>query len=658
MEALAVAGLLGLGYAITKLSTPTATAESDAAPISVKKKEGFQAKLASGPGRGAQQSLDMMYAPGYPSEVNPGPQGTAFSYGRLNPTAPSKDSMQDYGSAPQPQPIDTATAQVKMNVAGVEANAVYADGDFVTSPLTGKKVSSKEFTHNNMTPFFGGQVRQNVGAQANTGILDSYTGAGATTIAKREVETMFDTANKPYGNPFGLEPSADYIKEHIDVPRSRAGEKPFEPVRVAPGVEEKFGSTGKGGFQQFEVNETMMKNIRRTDDLRTADKPKLSYNKPVVPGAHFVGSASDSAGEVRKYKPDTFFIDESGERYIGAFASDAQKETARPVQVLKHQSRPETSVEYIPAGASTEFGESYVTGSYRTPMAQQYGGAGYRNADASSYYTGDVDAPAADYGRSGIEIRPNERAATGERVMGLNLVPADTGNVTVHYDDPSRPTRREETSGNIRQTGTPVGYAGGAPAVTVWDPNDVARTTVKETTINWGFYGVASPADGPTRLKVYDPDDIARPTQKAQLSAKSEHFGPSVSVNKDFTSHDAAYNMRTNPNKEQVAKGRKPIAGNGNVAVFTGEKNGVTYKKLDADSINDRSNAVNRVNSIPSGVGDLGQVKYRVPLNLDISMERNTRDVVAAVERNPLQQSLMQNAIHDENLLQEMLKGM
>jgi hypothetical protein len=157
---------------------------------------------------------------------------------------------------------------------------------------------------------------------------------------------------------------------------------------------------------------------------------------------------------------------------------------------------------------------------------------------------------------------------------------------------------------------------------------------------------------------VYDPDDIARPTQKAQLSAKSEHFGPSVSVNKDFTSHDAAYNMRTNPNKEQVAKGRKPIAGNGNVAVFTGEKNGVTYKKLDADSINDRSNAVNRVNSIPSGVGDLGQVKYRVPLNLDISMERNTRDVVAAVERNPLQQSLMQNAIHDENLLQEMLKGM
>ena len=167
-----------------------------------------------------------------------------------------------------------------------------------------------------------------------------------------------------------------------------------------------------------------------------------------------------------------------------------------------------------------------------------------------------------------------------------------------------------------------------------------------------------APADGPTRLKVYDPDDIARPTQKSQLSAKSEHFGPSISVNKDFTSHDAAYNMRTNTSKEQVAKGRRPIAGNGNVAVFTGEKNGVTYKKLDSDSINDRANSVNRVNSIPSGVADIGQIKYRVPLEMDVSRQRNTRDVIAAVENNPLQQSLYKNAMHDEDLLQEMLKDM
>jgi len=664
MEVVALAGLLGLGYAVTRLSKPSV----EDAPISNKSVGSLREAFTDAPvltkmtkggsAKGAHQELDMMYAtPGgriYPSEISPGPRGTAFDYSK---TA-SKDSMQDYGSSPIPQTIDTATSQVIMNAGGVEKDSVYVDGEYVVSPLSGKKIASNEFTHNNMSPFFGGKVRQNVGPNTNTGILDSYTGAGATIIAKKEVETMFNTGQTPYGNPFGSEDNTDFVQSRINNPRNRAGEKPFEPVRVAPAVNEGFGSTGKGGFQQYEVNESMMKNIRRTDDLRTADKPKLTYDRPVVPGANFVKKSADDAGEVRKYKPDAFFIDESGERYVGAFAQDIQKEAVRPVQVMKHTARPETSVEYIGAGAAQGFGDSYVTGSYRTPMAQQYGGAGYRNADATNFYTTNPDAPEADYGRSSIEIRPNERAATGERTMGLNLVPADTGNVTVHYADPSRPTRREETSGNIRQTGTPVGYAGGAPAVTVWDPNDVARTTVKETTVHWGFYGAAAPADGPTRLKVYDPEDIARPTQKAQISAKSEHFGPSISVNKDFTSHDAAYNMRLNPNKQEIAKGRKPIAGNGNVAVFTGEKMGVTYKKLDADSINDRANAVNRVSGIPTGVAELGQMKYRVPLALDISAQRNTREVVAAVENNPLQQSLMKNAQHDEDLLQEMLKGM
>ena len=662
-EYVALAGLLGLGFAVTKLSTPTS---SDDTPISYKKnssplREAFNTGTPltnmpkGGSAKGAHQELNLMYAtPGghiYPSEVNPGPQGSAFGY------ASKPDTAQDYGSAAAPEPIDTATAQVMLNPGGREANSVYVDGKYVVSPLSGKKITTDEFTHNNMTPFYGGQVRQNVGPNTNTGILDSFTGSGTTNIAKKEIEPMFNTAT-PYGNPFGLENSSEFVQSRIETPRNRSGEKPFEPVRVAPAVKEGFGSTGKGGFQQYEVNETMMRSIKRTDDLRTADNPKLTYDKPVIPGVSFISNGAKDTGEVRKYRPDGFFIDESGERFVGAFAQDIQKETVRSVQVMKHQARPETSVEYVGPGASQAFGDSYVVGSYRAPMAQQYGGAGYRNADATGYYTSDPDAPEADYGRSSIEIRPNERAATGERTMGLNLVPADTGNVTVHYSDPSRPTRREETSGNIRQTGTPVGYAGGAPAITVWDPNDVARTTVKETTVHWNYYGNAAPADGPTRLKTYDPDDIARPTQKAQLSAKSEHFGPSISVNKDFTSHDAAYNMRTNPNREQVAKGRKPIAGNGKVAVFTGEKNGVTYKRLDADSVNDRANAVNRVNSIPSGVGDLGQIKYRVPLQMDVSAQRNTRDIIAAVEGNPLQQSIYKNAMHDEDLLQEMLKGM
>jgi hypothetical protein len=150
-----------------------------------------------------------------------------------------------------------------MNAGGVEDNPVYVDGKFVVSPLSGNKIATNDFTHNNMVPFFGGQVRQNVDAAANTSRLDSFTGAGTTTIAKKEVETMFNTPQTPYGNPFGMEDNTDFVQSRINTPRNRAGEKPFEPVRVAPAVGEGFGSTGKGGFQQLETNQYMMKNIKR-----------------------------------------------------------------------------------------------------------------------------------------------------------------------------------------------------------------------------------------------------------------------------------------------------------------------------------------------------------------------------------------------------------
>lgn len=659
MEAAALFAVMGLGYVITRLSgNPKEGFQDGGAPLSaVPPGTALQGGSQTGPLQNLDQQFDTLTNQGVlPSEPKKNKQGTLLT----SPPIPPVLSAQVLGGPqPAPEPIVSATPDVALNPAGLEAPPTYVEGDFITSELTGNRMSSSDFKHNNMTPFFGGRVKQNVDSQANTSRLDAYTGSGLNQIKKREVETMFDTARAPYGNPYGLEASTDFVQSRINDPRSRAGERPFEPVRVGPAVNEGFGNTGKGGFQQFETNAYMMSAMRKTDDLRTADNPKLTYNQPVVPGQHFIGGSAQDPGEVRKYRPDKFYIDETGERFF-VTTGDVIKEAVRPIQTMKYTSRTDTSTEIIGPAAAQDAGQSYVMGSYRTPSAQQYGGAGYRNADMTSYWTNNPDAPEADYGRAGYEVRPNERSLTGERVMGLNLKPAEAGANTVHYDDPSRPTRRAETIGNIRQTGTPVGYAGGAPAITVWDPNDVARTTVKEGTIKWDYMGIAAAADAPSKLKVYDPDDIARPTQKEQISAKSDYFGAPNSVNKDFTSHDSAYNMRLNPNKTQIAQGRDPMHGNGgSLAVFDGQIHQTT-KRIDADSVNDRTNAVNRVVGLPTGVGDLGQVRYRVPLELDVSETRNQRDVLAGVYNNPLMltQDLSRNANHDEEVYQKMLAAM
>lgn len=607
------------------------------APSPAQLNKQYADKLTKSSVRGSNPELDLKYndlmgRTPFPSQPVPSPGG------RLSIQHPSVLSSSAFAFA-TPAPIATATPDVMMNAGGIEENPNYIDGDKITSLLTGQTMNTSDFVHNNMQPFFGSRVRQNVGSDANTGRLDRYTGSGSTDIRKKEVEQMFDNTTQPFGNVYGLEDSSEFIQGRINDPRNRAGERPFEPVKVAPGVGEGFSSTGKGGFQQFEVNELMMKNIRKTEDLRVLTNPKESYNTPVVPGQQFIGKAMDSPGEVRKYRPDTFYVDETGERFGPGGQGAYQKETVRPIQVMPHTAREDTSVEYKGPGGSQEFGMNYVVGSYKTPAHQQYAGAGYRNADGTTYMK---QGAQDDYGKEGFEIRPNERYFTGDRSQGLNLSPAEAGAVTTHYEDESRPTRRGETIGNIHQAGVATGYANSAPAITVWDPSDVARTTVKEGTIRTDYFGGAAPADIPTRLKVYDPADIARVTQKAQISAKSAYTGGPKAAHERHTSHISAYNMRTNPNKQMVTK--RPALGGGNIQIFKGDEPNVSSRKLDTDIINDRALAIGRSIDFGPGAADIGRVKYRAPPRLDVSMERNQREIISQTQNNPLMQSLHVNA--------------
>lgn len=674
MEVATLSGLLGLGYLISKSSQKNGKAPMKSDPISshmipptdVTRPlwEGYANPSDTSHSRttkGFAPELDQMYQTSngrtLPSEPSQGPYGSAFGYASIKPPYSSAPSA---SSGPPMTPSDANIPMVEFRSDRKESLANYIDSDYVISPLSGQRMPSNEFKHNNMQPFFGGRIKQNMAPQANTSVLDMYSGNGSTQISKREVENMFETSRAPYGNPFGMEDNTDFFQSRISsqAPIVRNGERPFEPTKVGAGLGERFGFAGKGGFQQLEVNEIMRP--KDTNDLRVVSNPKETYDMPVVPGGHFIGSSAETKdiGDVRKYKPDTFYIDNTGERYF-VTTGDLIKDTVRSTQVLPHTVRPETSVEYEGIASSQDFGESYITGSYRMPQNQQYGGAGYRNADMTGYYTKDTAADKADYGKSAIEIRPNERNETSERVMALNTVPADSGLVTTHYTDGARPTRRSEIVGNIRMTATPFQHVDRAPAITVWDPKDVARTTVKESTIYLDRMGIMG-GDGvalPNRLKVYDPDDIAKPTQKAQLSSGLAWTGPGGNgAWSDAMDPTYAYNMRTNPNKEVIARGRKPIAGSGTSATFHGDPGRQLSKKLDADIMNDRALAVNRSLDLTPGVGDLGRVEYRVPLKLDVTRERNTYSFVEAVDTNPLMQSLKKNADRDEAAIRDYRK--
>ena len=96
----------------------------------------------------------------------------------------------------------------------------------------------------------------------------------------------------------------------------------------------------------------------------------------------------------------------------------------------------------------------------------------------------------------------------------------------------------------------------------------------------------------------------------------------------------------------------RTLAG-GNIQVFKGDEPNVTSKKLDIDVINDRAPAINRGLDLGPGVADLGRVKYRAPLKLDVANERNQREMISQTESNPLMISLQKSAEHDAKLAEQ-----
>jgi hypothetical protein len=148
----------------------------------------------------------------------------------------------------------------------------------------------------------------------------------------------------------------------------------------------------------------------------------------------------------------------------------------------------------------------------RTPLAKQMGSWGIRNADLTANFNKNTDAAQNDYGKAGVEILPNERYYTGERVHATNVKP-DAGEVELPLQDVARPTRQEETIANPRSSGNFGALGNGvAEKPTLYDPNDPLRVTIKETTIDNDWLGMAAPTEAQPKMTVYDPNDVARTT--------------------------------------------------------------------------------------------------------------------------------------------------
>ena len=530
--------------------------------------------------------------------------------------------------------------------------------DFV-SPLTGTVIEN--FTHNNMTPFFGDSAKQNIYEYANQSILENHTGNLNYNMKKKEITPLFKPS-KDVGNVNGAKIYSDSLLQRFHPSEKRRNEVPVEPVRVGPGINRGYTAEPTGGFQQYDIRDIVVP--KTIDELRVLSNPKLTYKGKVVAGKAR-NNKRKMIGKIYKHLPDRDY--ENGpERYFTTVGAET-RERNRPRVLIQDTQRMTTSKNELGIAAPTQGENVTQRPKVRRSRNNTYETSGPRNADAQGQWTNE---DIADYGKGNIEMYANSRDLTGIRTHISNIASV-LKEIILPVQDVMKTTKKE----NIEHNSNTGNFGSQGPSkITVYDPEDVARTTGRntlelvDTTINLK-------EQAPNRLTVYDPNDVAKttmkelhientrtgsvsishidknngyliesmvmnaPTTNKQITSDHSYTGIADSIHDKPQSYEAINNMEINLTKEPTLVGRKPT--DCNVSIPIGKKNiNMHVNKIQDNYINKRQGLRTNIKKVIPSLSSCGLTKSRNSVDYNKISSRINSEFLDAHRNNPYTQSL------------------
>ena len=505
----------------------------------------------------------------------------------------------------------------------------------VFKSLTGSDVQKCDIKHNNMVPFFGSSVKQrSVNLNGNESILDVKQGNASQHYRKKEQAPLFKPQeNMHWGH--GMPNTSDFIQSRMNPSRNISNTKPWEEIRVGPGLNKGFSSEGSSGFNSG--MEARNKWLPYTvDKLRTKTNPKVTYGLANHEGPAQGTFVRGVEGKIEKNRPDTFYLN-SPDRWFTTTGQE-KGQTVRSAQVLHSVNRPFTNKEYYGAGAANQNGASLASRAEenfrksRRPVLPAY--EKYIGQAHNMSYRAGGDGAQDDYGKDGYRSYNNARSTT-RQADEFGGVQGWVRAITAPIMDVLRPSRKENLIGNMR----PNGNAGGSYGVNngvVWNPADRTRTTIKEQTIE-----SARPTGNPTSMygvneggylaNEHQPIENQRDTTNRSYvgnsSAAAWATGP--------TSYNAAYNAELNPDKEVLAAGaaRENM---GNMSLTSHAQN-VGISKIGSTQPNQLIPNMPKSTASMSTYGSLSGNMMREQVTTE---ERNNPKILNAFRSNPYAQSL------------------
>ena len=374
------------------------------------------------------------------------------------------------------------------------------DPNYIKS-LSGNTIGINDFKHGNMQHFLTKGITQNLNLDNNSKFNKNF-GYNDFNTKKTEVENFFEpTGNTSYIN--GSDNNVNFLLSRTNITEKQNNYNPIQSIRVAPGLNKGYTSTGTGGFQQADT--LIYSKPKQKEELRPISNQKSSIFEFPIQATKQGTEQRGVVNPFNKNRPETTYKQDENNWFKGQ--SIIKKDANRPEENIKDTTRISSHINY------------------------------YGTVKDQTLQINDND----DYGKSSILVYDTEKHEISKQETRVANLSTIIKAITAPITDALKISLKEYFIDNPRINGNAAPQA--PEKQTTYDPTThILKTTVKETTIHDGNGGVLTGADE-TYSALYD-------TTKTTTKETTIHDGNGGVLTGADESYSALYDNAKTTTKE------------------------------------------------------------------------------------------------------------
>ena len=459
----------------------------------------------------------------------------------------------------------------------IERDLAVGNGySYINDNMNNSVIKDDDF--NNMLPHFSKkQIINDYNEQTYAHRMELFSGSSKNFTPKKELlKENFSPLERDVNLVNGSQNNIELLQGYYLPGREKRNILPFEQQQIGPGLNLDPSQTSRPDGGSFEEYRPLPKTV---DELRSDDNPKITFEGVMKPGQK--GSKGSTIGKVYKRRPEKTreLKDDDLQKMGGEF----KKGKSRDEIILKDTGRV-TSNMLIGSAKYQIDGESKKTESKIKESSKKEGH--YVNLTNFKSIIEKVKSNLDSY-----MLPKNQRDDTST----LNLNPPSKYSLGVIKFDPHDVAKKtiKETTSNNEQSGPArkdVDYAKS------YNPNDILKTTKKETSLFNEQSGYAKSEINNTQF--YNPNDIPNRTQREDILFNQNSLNTKSEIN-----NTQFYNPNDIPNRTQ----REDILFNQNILNNRSDVNrSLVYDPNDIPIRTQKENLVFN-NNISNSRGDINK---------------------------------------------------